>query len=98
MVIAGWPVQFLPASDALDEEALTQAIETDVDGVKTRVMTAEHLAAIALRTGRRKDDIRIAQFIEGGALDASRLEQILVRHGLLEKWAKFMRQYLEESE
>lgn len=33
IIIEGWQVQFLPPGDALGEEALTQAIETDVDGV-----------------------------------------------------------------
>ncbi|MGD0010110.1 MAG: type IV toxin-antitoxin system AbiEi family antitoxin domain-containing protein [Terriglobia bacterium] len=35
LVIEGWPVQFLPPSDALDEEALQQAVETEVEGVRT---------------------------------------------------------------
>ncbi|MGB3940829.1 MAG: hypothetical protein WBK96_04960 [Candidatus Manganitrophaceae bacterium] len=28
-VIEGWPVQFLPLGDALTEEALAQAVETE---------------------------------------------------------------------
>ncbi|HUW59913.1 MAG TPA: hypothetical protein VMZ06_02815 [Candidatus Bathyarchaeia archaeon] len=98
IIVGNWPVQFLPPSDALDEEALGQAIEADVDGIKTYVMTAEHLVAIALRTGRAKDKIRVEQFIESGVLDAARLEDILTRHGLLAKWNKLMRQYREENE
>ena len=35
MVIEGWPVQFLPPADALDEEALRQAVATEVEGVPT---------------------------------------------------------------
>ena len=97
IIVGNWPVQFLPPSDALDEEALAQAIETDLDGIKTHVMTAEHLVAIALRTGRIKDKIRVEQFIESGVLDAARLDDILTRHGLLAKWKKLMRQYREEN-
>src|ERR1041385_2423457 len=41
VVIAGWPVQFLPPGNALVEEALAQAIETDVEGARMRVLTAE---------------------------------------------------------
>src|SRR5208282_206675 len=55
LVIEGWLVQFLPPSDALDEEALQQAAETEVEGVRTWVISAEHLVAIALRTARAKD-------------------------------------------
>jgi acyl carrier protein len=52
IVIEGWPVQFLPPSNALHEEAIEQAVETEVEGIPTRVMTAEHLVAIALATLR----------------------------------------------
>ena len=87
--IEGWPVQFLPPSGALDEEALAQAIETEVQELPTRVITAEHLVALALRTARAKDFARILQFVEAGVLNADRLDQILKRHGLLEKWEQF---------
>ena len=50
VVVAGWPVQFLPAGTPLLEEALKQAVLKDVDGISTRVFTVEHLAAIALQT------------------------------------------------
>lgn len=98
IIVGTWPVQFLPPSDALDEEALAQAIETDVDEIKTHVMTAEHLVAIALRTGRAKDKIRVEQFIESGVLDVARLDDILTRHGLVAKWNRHMRQFREEDE
>jgi len=89
VVIEGWPVQFLPPGDALDEEALQQAVETEVEGVRTWVITAEHLVAMALKTARAKDFTRILQFVESGVLDADKLDQILTRHGLLEKWEQF---------
>jgi hypothetical protein len=89
IVIGGWPVQFLPPGNALVEEALSQAIEPEVEGVRIRVMTAEHLTAIALQTGRAKDAARILQFIESGTLDADKLDGILQRHGLVAKWEQF---------
>lgn len=45
IVIGGWPVQFLPPVDALDREALAEAVATEVEGVRTWVMSAEHLVA-----------------------------------------------------
>lgn len=69
IVLGDWPVQFLPPSDELEREAVEQAVSTGVEGVATRVMTAEHLVAIALRTGRTKDRNRILQFIEQNAVD-----------------------------
>jgi hypothetical protein len=95
IVIEGWPVQFLPLGNTLAEEALAQAIETDLDGVPTRVMTAEHLTAIALETGRGKDHVRILQFIESGALEPDKLDGILKRHGLVEKWEQFGDKFLK---
>jgi hypothetical protein len=97
IVVAGWPVQFLPAAHPLVEEALAQAVEKDVAGVSARVFTAEHLAAIALQTGRAKDKARLLQFIEAGALDVARFQDIIVRHGLLEAWKRFERQFLDDA-
>ena len=94
LVIEGWPVQFLPPGDALDEEALQQAVETEVEGVRTWVITAEHLVAMALKIARAKDFARILQFVEAGVLDADKLDPILKRHGLLEKWEQFGAKFL----
>ena len=94
IVIAGWPVQFLPAASPLIEEALAQAVEKDVAGMAARVFTAEHLAAIALQTGRAKDKARLLQFIEAGALDPARFQDIITRHGLKAAWQRFEQQFL----
>src|SRR6266516_2120138 len=59
IVIGGWPVQFLPPSSPLEQEAIEEASCVVVEDVATWVMSAEHLVAIALRTGRAKDHNRI---------------------------------------
>jgi hypothetical protein len=69
-----------------------------VEGVRTRVMTGEHLVAIALRTGLGKDIARILQFVESGVLDAARLDSILRRHRLAEKWEQFEVKFLRGAE
>ena len=94
VVLEQTPVQILPAGTPLVEEALCEAVETDIEGTPVRVFTAEHLAAIALQVGRAKDKARVLQFIEEGALDAARFEAILSRHGLLGQWQIFQRQFL----
>ncbi len=96
VVIAGWPVQFLPAGTALLQEALAAAVEKDVEGTPARVLTAEHIAAIALETGRAKDKARVLQFIEAGAVDLNRLREILAHHGLSSAWQQFERQFREQ--
>jgi hypothetical protein len=95
IVIAGWPVQFLPAHSDLLREALVAAVERNVGEMPARVFTPEHIAAIALQTGRAKDKARVLQFIEAEALDVSRLREILVRHGLSGKWQQFEQQFLK---
>ncbi len=96
IVVTGWPVQFLPAANPLLEEALVQAVEKNVAGMSAWVFTAEHLATIALQTGRAKDKARLLQFIEAGALDSARFQSIIARHGLGFAWKKFVQQFLSD--
>lgn len=97
IVMAGWPVQFLPPPTPLVEEALESAVERDVAGIATCVFTAEHLAAIALQTGRAKDKARLLQFVEAGVLDMARFQDVLSRHDLLDAWTRFRRPFLEDG-
>lgn len=97
IVVAAWPVQFLPAANPLVAEALAQAVEKDVSGTFARVFTAEHLAAIALQTGCPKDKARLLQFIEAGGLDGARFQDIILRHGLIEAWKRFEQQFLTST-
>jgi hypothetical protein len=93
-MIEGWPVQFLPAASPLDEEALEEAIEIEIEPagrppLKVRCLRAEHLVAIATRVGRLKDLARVQAFLEAKAVDLSALKDILVRHGLMDNWRSF---------
>ncbi len=94
VVIAGWPVQFLPPTGPLVEEALADAVTVQVEDTPARVFTAEHLAAVALQTGRPKDKARLLQFVESGAIAADRFKTILDRHGLNNQWTEFKRTFL----
>ena len=93
IIIEGWAVEFVPPGTPLVEEALAEAVERDVNGVATRVFTAEHLAAICLQVGRAKDHDRVSRFVEQAALDTEKFETILRRHQLLEKWREFQQRY-----
>jgi hypothetical protein len=95
VIIAGWPVQFLPAGNPLLQEALATAVEKDVEDTPVRVFTPEHIVAIALETGRAKDKARVLQFIEANAVDLDRVREILTRHGLSGQWEKFERQFIK---
>jgi len=96
IIVEGWPVQFLPVGDSLEQEALAEAVQTEVEGVSTWVMKAEHLVALALRTGRPKDHARILQFLENAAVDRHCLDGVVARHGLAPQWERFQKKYLEE--
>jgi hypothetical protein len=95
IVISGWPAQFLLPSNGLEREAVAQSVATAFEDITTWVMTAEHLVAIALRTGRAKDRNRILQFFEQNAVDVAKLQNILDRHGLTSKWQQFKDKYPE---
>lgn len=97
VIIGGWPVQFLPPTGPLVEEALADSVEMSVEGSTVRVFTAEHLASIALQTGRAKDKSRLLQFVESGTMDSDVFRNILNRHGLEEKWERFSNQFLSGS-
>ncbi|MDB6023303.1 MAG: hypothetical protein JWQ04_3160 [Pedosphaera sp.] len=97
IVISGWPVQFLPPTGPLVEEALEKAVEKEVGDISVRVFTSEHLAAIALQTGRAKDKARLLQFLEAGVLNAERFQHLLARHGLMERWRQFEKQFLGDQ-
>lgn len=87
--IGDWPVQFLPAESPLLAEAVDQAVSYEVEEVVTKIMTAEHLMAIALDTGRAKDLARIEAFLEAEVADGDRFHDIVSRHSLTLKWQRF---------
>lgn len=97
ILVEGWPVQFLPPTGPLLEEAIAQARETSVEDVPTFVMSAEHLIAIALETGRAKDKARVLQFVEENAFDKKILMDILKRHKMLQKWTQFEGKFLKDK-
>jgi hypothetical protein len=98
IVIGEWPVQFLPPATDLEKEAVENALPTVIEDVETRVMSPEHLVAIALQTGRSKDYIRILQFVEHEAVDLAKLQNVLERHYLTGKWENFRHRYLEAKD
>ena len=89
IVIESWPVQFLPTTTALEHEAYLNAEVIDVDGIPVRVALPEHLVAIMLHVGRRKDLARVTMFLSQDAVKLPALEDVIARHGLTAKWSDF---------
>lgn len=91
VVIADWAVEFLHPTTDLELEALAKAVRIRIEGVATWVMTAEHLAAICLQTGRTKDRYRIISFLEQRAVNLPKLRRLVARYGLIKQWEQFER-------
>ena len=91
VVIEGVPVQFLPVYNALIVEALTEARETLYEDTPTRVLRAEHLAAIGVQAGREKDRERVRVLREQARLDVEYLKDVLARHHLEAQWSVWTR-------
>ena len=93
VLIHGWPVQILPAYTSLVEEAVRDAREQAFEGLSVPVVTADHLCAIALQTGRPKDFQRIYSLIQAGCVTSAKLRQLIQAHGLQERWKQYARRY-----
>jgi hypothetical protein len=89
IVIEDWPVQFIPVSNDLEKEAYLNAATMDFEGEPVRIILAEHLVAIMLKTGRLKDRARVQMFLSQDAVDRDLLTDVVKRHGLDKEWAEF---------
>jgi hypothetical protein len=83
----GVDFEFLPPPGKLEEEAVRNAEETEIEGLPARVFAAEYLLAIYLKLGDRKRLAMIEMLLEQyKKIDRNRLHDILERHGLREKF------------
>jgi len=84
VIIAGLPVQFLPAHNELADEAIGTAATLEYEGIPVRVVRPEYLVALYLepsaRTPKRRE--RAAALIEAAATDRGLVEQLIQRFGL----------------
>ena len=93
MVYSGWPLHFLPPKNSLYKRRLPARKGLTTMVLKRGCLALEHLAAIALETGRRKDKNRLADFVESSQMDMGTFEDILQRHSLkgkYEEWKKWL--------
>jgi hypothetical protein len=87
--VDGTTVQFLsPPPNSLEQEALDNAKETFILDIPTRIFGYEYLLAIACDVGRYKDKARIAEALGTREPDNDKLNDILKRYQLLDKWRK----------
>ena len=97
VLIEDWLVQFIPAFESVQEEAISKALNVPFGETETKIFSPEYLAAELLRSGRRKDHARVIALIEAKKLDMNSFRDIIKRHNLDDKWKVFARQFdLEE--
>jgi hypothetical protein len=84
VVVAGVPVQFIPAHNALAEEAIAKAADLDYAAQSICVIRPEYLIAMYLepseRTRKRME--RVATLLDEGRLDRALLNDVLARYNL----------------
>lgn len=95
VVVGRWPVQFIPVFSPLTEEAVAAAETDEIDGIPVRVVSAAHLAVIALSVGRAKDHLRIVSLLEAGATTPEAIREVASRHALVEPWNRFCERHLQ---
>ena len=96
ILVGNWPVQFVPVFSPLTEEAVRTASTEAMEGVPLRVVSAEHLAVIALSVGRAKDYARILALLEAGAVRKEAIQALALRHNLSARWLAFQRRFLDD--
>ena len=85
VLIEGVPVQFLPAYNALIEEALAEARDTLYDDADSRPASRAP-GRVCVQTGREKDRERVRVLCEQARLDITYLEGVLARYNLGARW------------
>jgi predicted nucleotidyltransferase len=93
IIIEGVPVQFIPAYNELIEDAVKEAKETNYEGIKTKVISLEHLLAIMLQTNRPKDRERIFLILDEADVKQEVFNKILKKHNLMRKWQEIKKAY-----
>jgi len=89
IVIEDMPVQFIPVGSDLEREAIENASCVTYSDVKTKVISAEYLIAIALKVGRAKDFEKVARLVEQAKIDTGILKKILKKYRLSDKFKKW---------
>jgi hypothetical protein len=84
IVIAGIPVQVIPAHNALAEEAVANAADLDYEGQPVRVIRPEYLIAMYLEPSarNRKRMERVAALLDEDNVDRGLLKRLLERYKL----------------
>lgn len=96
ILVGDWPVQFIPVFDDLTRKALAEAESGVIDDIPLKVVSAEFLALMALKTGRAKDYARVLALMESNSITREKIAQMSAANNLLEQWSRFEKRFLNE--
>jgi hypothetical protein len=84
IIIAGVPVQVIPAHNELAVKAVEEAVELDYEGQRVRVIQLEYLIAMYLEPSARSQKRlqRVAALLDENEIDRSLLDDLLQRYNL----------------
>ncbi|MEK7449456.1 MAG: nucleotidyltransferase [Planctomycetota bacterium] len=82
VIIEGVPVDFIPVYDELTQEALKKSVIRSFGNIKVKVFSPEYLIAIAIKTGREQDLLKVNRIIKETTVNRKLLSSILKKHHL----------------
>ena len=93
IMINGTPIQFIPAADELEKEAVENAIEINYKDIKLKIIRVEYLMAIFLKVQRKKDILKLLKILDEAKIDYNLLNKILEKYGLTKTFENFKNNY-----
>jgi len=98
IIIDGEKVEFFIAGKPLQKEALENAREVAIEGVKTKILSPEYLMAIALDANRTRDKLKVEMMIQQEVeIDQDRLYAVLDKYNLRRRYEGIVRSLKLES-
>lgn len=97
IIIEDTPIQFIPVTDKLEEEAVENAILVNYKNIDIKILRPEYLIAIFLKVYRPKDREKLIKLLDQAKINKKLLLDILKRHKLNKKFNDFIRKYYETT-
>ena len=94
LMIEGFPIQILLPYDDLSIEGFEHPNSVHILSREVKILALEYLMAIMIQLGKSKYRERLRVLLTENLFDESRLNDILLRHGLTEKWNRLRSQLI----
>lgn len=88
LIVDGFPVQFLVPYDELSKEAFNNAVHATIKNLRFKVFDLEYLMAIMIQLAKDKYRERLHLLYRKGLYDEAKLDVLLERFGLKDRWSR----------